>query len=359
MPKKSVREMSALERRHYSLAARTFHTVLIGALILGMVALAIGLGLYTYDLANRYTSEAFQISKTAAGVLQEAADIKPLSDDVMKAYRSLDEEIREGTRTEEYRARFASFTEREDYKLICRVLDDFSDAESLDAIYLAMYDEDTRAVVYIADPDKDPETVMMPCDWDPVSYGGMEKFLNWKEEDGKLSLIEKTQNYGWICTCGMPIRSDGNSITAFVLADITFSTLTAGMKNFLIQYTIAIVVVTLLMGYFFTRHMKKTLVHPINEIAEAAENYISDRRDGVKDTEHFALLNIHTGDEVENLSLLMADMEHDIADFEDNLTRIISDNERVNTELMLATKIQAAMMPHIFPPFPDRKEFDL
>ena len=45
MPDNSVREMNALERKHYSLAARTFHATVMGAAILGLVALLIGLGL--------------------------------------------------------------------------------------------------------------------------------------------------------------------------------------------------------------------------------------------------------------------------------------------------------------------------
>ena len=36
-----------------------------------------------------------------------------------------------------------------------------------------------------------------------------------------------------------------------------------------------------------------------------------------------------------------------------------AENERINTELNVATDIQASMLPCVFPPFPDRKEFDL
>ncbi|MBO4872468.1 MAG: serine/threonine-protein phosphatase, partial [Lachnospiraceae bacterium] len=42
-----------------------------------------------------------------------------------------------------------------------------------------------------------------------------------------------------------------------------------------------------------------------------------------------------------------------------NLTRVTAEKERIGAELSLATRIQAAMLPHVFPPFPDRREFDL
>lgn len=36
-----------------------------------------------------------------------------------------------------------------------------------------------------------------------------------------------------------------------------------------------------------------------------------------------------------------------------------ADKERIATELNVATHIQASMLPCIFPPFPENKEFDI
>jgi len=35
------------------------------------------------------------------------------------------------------------------------------------------------------------------------------------------------------------------------------------------------------------------------------------------------------------------------------------EEERLNTELKMASEIQGSMLPHVFPPFPDREEFDI
>ena len=35
------------------------------------------------------------------------------------------------------------------------------------------------------------------------------------------------------------------------------------------------------------------------------------------------------------------------------------ERQRIGSELSMATKIQAALLPHVFPPFPERKEFDI
>ena len=55
----------------------------------------------------------------------------------------------------------------------------------------------------------------------------------------------------------------------------------------------------------------------------------------------------------------MTEMEKDIAAYEDNLTRVTAEKQRIGTELALATRIQADMLPNIFPAFPDRSEFSI
>ena len=52
-------------------------------------------------------------------------------------------------------------------------------------------------------------------------------------------------------------------------------------------------------------------------------------------------------------------MEEQVGQYIENLTSITAEKERITTELSLGRKIQEAMVPHDFPPFPERKEFDL
>ena len=171
--------------------------------------------------------------------------------------------------------------------------------------------------------------------------------------------IDRTEKYGWMCTAGTPLRNAEGEVCAFLLVDVTIDNVLRGMRAYALQITVALVLVIALLSWGMIRRMKKMLVDPINEIAEAAQEYVKDRREGIKDRDHFALLNIRTGDEVENLSLVMADMEQDLAEHEENLTKITAEKGRIMAELSLATRIQAAMMPQIFPPFPERKEMDL
>ena len=358
MPEKSVREMSAAEKRRYSLAAKTFRATFMEALVLGLILLFVGQGLFTYYMIRQYISEAFNTSRSVASVLDRMTDIGALSDEVMTTYRALSDEERAEVESDSYRSRFASVLSMEEYETARGILGFFGDSSDMDAIYLAMYDEETSAMVYIVDPEEDPAFAFLPGDWESVNIKGLRKFLNW-DGTGRLYDIDRTAKYGWLCTSGVPIRDEAGSIKAFVLTDVSLDNIRQGVLSFIWQYIVIVLLVTGFVGWLMARRMDKTLVQPINAIAVAAQQYALDKKTGVRSSEHFSKLNISTGDEVENLSLIMADMEQDIGLYEEDLTRITAEKERLNTELDLATRIQAAMLPSIFPPFPERAEFDL
>ena len=66
-----------------------------------------------------------------------------------------------------------------------------------------------------------------------------------------------------------------------------------------------------------------------------------------------------TGDEVEMLAEAFAALSKKTTDYINQITVITAEKERIGTELELATKIQADMLPNIFPAFPERPEFDI
>ncbi len=355
---KSIREMTRWERSRNSMAGRSFRVTMMGQVILGIVALVIGMGLYSHALMGQCISEAFTLARSSASIISDAMEPEKLAGAVMTRYHSLTPEELEAVGTDAYRVHFSYLENREDYQFLMAVLQEFYRSSDVDDIYVAMYDRDTSAVVYIADPAEAEETGCSLGDWDRVSPKEVEKFLTWDGE-GRVYNVSNTQRYGWLCTTGMPLTDADGEIVCFVMADVAMSSVIRELAIFLVQYVIALFVVILLLASILTGRMKKTLVQPINDIAEAAQSYARDKKAGVSGTEHFSSLNIRTGDEIENLSLIMADMERDLTDVEANLTQITAEKERIGTELELATRIQTNMLPSIFPAFPERTDFDI
>lgn len=358
MPEKPVREMSRRERERRSLSSRVFRSTILGSILLGLVAMAIGLGLYTYALIGQYVREACLLSRTTAMSVTRMSIAPIMVDRVMNVYRGLSEEDRARTGTEEYRRLFYLVRDSNAYQRLRTSLRAFQNESDTNDVYLGVYDRETCALVYVCDPDSIGETGYSPGDWEPLERRELEKFLSW-DGDGRLYDISNTEKFGWLCTAGTPLKDDAGETVAFLLVDVTLRDVAAGMGSFALQYVLTISVLTLLYAALLTRRMRKTVVAPINDMAEAARLYVRDRRSGRRAADHFSRLNIRTGDEVENLGLVMADMERGLAEYEEDLLKATAEKERIGTELSLARRIQAEMLPGTFPPFPDRTDFDV
>ncbi len=66
-----------------------------------------------------------------------------------------------------------------------------------------------------------------------------------------------------------------------------------------------------------------------------------------------------TGDEIEELAESFAKLSGQTLRYIAEVERVTAEKERIGTELELATRIQADMLPNIFPAFPERSEFDI
>ena len=66
-----------------------------------------------------------------------------------------------------------------------------------------------------------------------------------------------------------------------------------------------------------------------------------------------------TNDEIEALAESFATLSARTLQYVDEVKKVTAEKERIGAELSLATDIQASMLPHIFPAFPTRSEFDI
>ena len=360
MPKKSIREMNDTERRFYALSAHIFHTIMICCMVLALVAQIIGLGFYTYAMYDQHVELAFSTAHHAAMSidLNEDADPAALADQVLEQYREHTAAGSKKTETEGYRSSLAQFTELPEYGAIRHVLREFCDTRGVSDVYLAMYDRAAGAIVYIVDPDEDPETMRLPGQWDRVSSDEMDTFLDW-DGQGTLYDVRKIKGSGWLCTAGVPVKDDSGRTAAFVMADVSLANIAQHMRIFALQLLIGAFFAAFIVAALVVRHMRRTVIDPINTISDAAQRYIDDEGGESSPAGYFADLDIHTGDEIENLSFVLADMEKKAQESVADLTRVTAEKERISTELDLATRIQAAMLPSTFPAFPDRTEFDI
>ncbi|MCR5234191.1 MAG: SpoIIE family protein phosphatase [Lachnospiraceae bacterium] len=106
-----------------------------------------------------------------------------------------------------------------------------------------------------------------------------------------------------------------------------------------------------IISYFASVRLSHVLTEPVTELTKNVRKIEGDNLD-------FSW-EMDTGDEVQTLAESFGSMTERMKSYIDDITRITAEKERIGAELSVAARIQAAMLPSIFPPFPEREEIDI
>ena len=365
MPKKSIRQMSAFMRKHHSLQGKTVRAIVLLAAIMGVFAIAFGFILYNYAVQRDYRTNTYNLSKTAAKVL-DLVTIRKKAKEVLSIYDSLSPEEQLDDDSEEYRALFRR-VEDMDHNTLRLNIYDLQITNGAIAGYVAALDLEKNRMIFIADGDQ-KASYCPPGTWDAFKPKHLKTFMEGSKRTAldvlngtpsMRAIILTMEQYGYRCTAGTKLFQV-NGYPVFIFYDTDMNQAAKTARTFLLQYIGLLLIIAVVTGLFIIRYMKKHIVKPINELADAAYNYAKgkEREEGT-DVRYFENLDIRTGDEIENLSLTMKDMERETFVYLQNLTKVTAEKERISTELDVAQQIQEGIVPHIYPAFPGFVEFDV
>ncbi len=112
-----------------------------------------------------------------------------------------------------------------------------------------------------------------------------------------------------------------------------------------------LIAVVIVITVIVSRKYSSSFTEPILALKDGVDEIGSGNLDHV--------LEIKTGDEIEELGNAFNTMSQNLEKYIENLSKVTAEKERIGAELDVATKIQASMLPCIFPAFPERDEFDI
>lgn len=171
----------------------------------------------------------------------------------------------------------------------------------------------------------------------------------------KFIAYSPIQRTGWSIGIAMPIdeivapveatRARINSATADFSAKT--SSQIDGMLAALVATSAGLIVVVAGIAYLLARRITRPILGLSKGVRVIGSGNLDQR------------LEVHTGDEIEDLATAFNKMTADLKEYIRNLQETTSIKERIESELRVATEIQESMLPRLFPPFPNRKEFDL
>ena len=99
-----------------------------------------------------------------------------------------------------------------------------------------------------------------------------------------------------------------------------------------------------------------SVLSPLKKVQKSIRLYKN-----TKDSEAVAksLADVNPRNEIGQLSEDVIELTRELDQHMAEIAAISAEKERIGAEMSLASKIQASMLPHEFPPFPDRHEFEL
>ena len=122
-------------------------------------------------------------------------------------------------------------------------------------------------------------------------------------------------------------------------------------RSILIGLLVLLALNSMLMLYLYKKAIK-----PAQKVKEGVQAYMED-----KDSEAVCekMRTVKTKNEIGVLANSFSDLATEINRYTAEIMHLTDEKARISAELDLATRIQADMLPSIFPAFPARKEFDL
>ena len=111
-----------------------------------------------------------------------------------------------------------------------------------------------------------------------------------------------------------------------------------------------------LLSFFIAAGVLFTVIRPLKTVQENIRKY-KDTKDSTSIVQ--SLSEIDMRNEIGELAGDVTELAKEIDAYVDEISTITAEKERIGAELSLATEIQVSTLPHIFPPFPERDEFDI
>lgn len=168
-------------------------------------------------------------------------------------------------------------------------------------------------------------------------------------------LITNNDEYGYLASAYVAILDSSNTPVALASVDVSMDMIDEQIRYFQITTLIIMVLVLILSDILYYFYIRKILINPLGTLHRAVRGLMENKKEALEDFK----VEVHTGDELQELADSFQYMVVELNEYIHNLNRITAEKERIGAELDVARHIQASMLPCVFPAFPERHEFDV
>lgn len=184
-------------------------------------------------------------------------------------------------------------------------------------------------------------------------------------------IVTKSDEFGWLSSCYVPILDKKGNVCAFVGID---SQMTVILDTVLRETLMTCGIIFLLIAAFaviFILFIRNSVVKPVKLLSENMNTFVSGTHgeNGEKVLNFTPITGIKTHDEIEQMSEDFNSMAKSLMDYTYNLEKSTAERERLQADLDVAAQIRVSLSNGIADPdwnaqpdyslFPDRTDFEL
>ncbi|MBQ0027138.1 MAG: SpoIIE family protein phosphatase [Lachnospiraceae bacterium] len=153
----------------------------------------------------------------------------------------------------------------------------------------------------------------------------------------------------------VPITDSKGEIVGIMCAEVTFAWYQEALYNYRMGFIKWLVIAIIAIIIICTLLLRYRVVIPFIKITKETDRFAHCNTV----SEHKLSERVNRKNELGLLAEAIDMMEAQTTNYIENITKMTSERERIGAELDIATRIQFAVLPHNFPAFPERKEFEL
>ena len=284
--------------RRISLRNKTLFMISASVLLIAVTVSLVSLSLFRRAVVEEKGKMALGIAKTAASVFD---------------HERIEEYLSEGEAAPGYaesEARLSAIRESND---------------DISYVYVYQIREDGCHVVF--DPDtgdtagEEPGSVVA---FDEAFLPYREDLLAGRPLSGP---VISDETYGWLLTVYLPVYNDAGECQCYVGTDLSMAALTAAGNVFLVKILslfFGFFVLVLAIGAYAAEH---EIIQPVNQIAAVSAAFAAESDETRKDSlDQIHMLDIQTGDEIENLY-------HSVRKMSEDTVAYIEDAQKKNEQI--------------------------
>lgn len=220
--------------------------------------------------------------------------------------------------------------------------------------YYYVYIPQEDDLIYVWDADTTAGACQLGDHEQYMKHGKEASMAVFNRNPKEKILVSRDKTYGYIASAFYPIYNSGGSPVALVGVDFAMPGITQLMQGFVLTIIFNILLVLIGFTAIFYVFVRKRIIRPIKVLSTATHELVDNL-----DKEESFTVDIHTEDEIEDLAHSFERMYGEIKEYIQKVSTVMAEKERIGAELNVATQIQSNMLPSIFPPFPERREFDI